>query len=155
MQVLYDVMYDSPEHPIKRFVAFRKAEAVATGTIAGYTRILQDLASFVNHHPFASLTRSDLELYLADWAERESTRIKGKSWDELGNGQTKITSPAYMNFIRSGLGVGFGAQRRTLDLLYSRPNFGFVVPKKVKLPKPRSQLKPSSTLYGVRITDHK
>ncbi|MFQ6124034.1 MAG: hypothetical protein ACE5R6_05430 [Candidatus Heimdallarchaeota archaeon] len=103
MQILNEVMNESPEHTIKRFVAFRKTEAVAEGTIAGYRRILQDLASFVNHISFASLTRSDLELYLADWAERESTRIKGKSFYELGNGQTKKTSSAYMNFIRTVL----------------------------------------------------
>lgn len=68
MQVLNDVVNESSEQTIYRFVAFRKAE----GTIATYERILQDLASFFRHTPFAALTRSDLELYLADWADRYS-----------------------------------------------------------------------------------
>jgi len=49
------------------------------------------------------LTRRDFELYLADWAERKSTKIKGKTLEEIGNGQTQKTSSADMNYIRTVL----------------------------------------------------
>ena len=101
MQVLNEVINESSEQTIYRFGAFRKAEGAAEGTIATYERIIRDLSSFFHYTPFTALTRSDLELYLADWAERTSTRIKDKSWDELANGQTQKTSPTYLNLIRT------------------------------------------------------
>lgn len=101
MQALNAVVNESSGQTIVRFVAFRKAEGVVEGTITAYAHILRDLAGFFPHTPFADLARSDFERYLADWADRRSTRIKGKSWDELGNGQMQKTSPAYLNLIRT------------------------------------------------------
>ena len=93
---------EPPEETIQRFEAFRKAEGKAEGTIKAYRRILQDLADFFDK-PFIEITRNDLETYLADWVERESTKIKGKSYKEIGDGQKQKTSESYMNFIRSVL----------------------------------------------------
>jgi site-specific recombinase XerD len=102
---------ESPEKTIQRFSNFQKAEGKAEGTISQYKGILKDLARFVDNKrtkpieectkPFITITRSDLETYIADWVDRDSSKIKGKSYKDKGKAIKKKTSESYMNFIRS------------------------------------------------------
>lgn len=97
--VNYDLENPSNE-TIARFKAFLIADGKSQGTIAGYLRIIRDLVEFFPKINLREITRNNLEAYLADWANRTSNRVKGKSLDELGNGRTQKTSAAYLNFIR-------------------------------------------------------
>ncbi len=55
MEVLTEDLNESSDQTMYRFVAFRKAEGIAEGTITTYERILQDLAAFFRHTPFPPL----------------------------------------------------------------------------------------------------
>ena len=132
-----------PEDTIQRFIAFLTAEGKSQGTIKGYVRILKDLQDFLNDSPFKTTSRQDLERYLAEWAERESNRVKGKSWDELGDGRTQKTSPAYMNFVRVVLKFFF-------KWLYGTETYPECI-KWIKIKKIHQELDPKTILTDTEI----
>lgn len=136
------IQQEPPNKTIQRFKAFLTAEGKSQGTIDGYIRIIKDLAEFFKT-PFSEVTRQELETYLADWAGRKSTKIKGKSLDELGDGRTQKTSPAYMSFIRTVLKFFF-------KWLYGTETYPDCV-KWIKVQKPRRQLDPSEILTDAEI----
>jgi len=74
---------ESPKQTIQRFVDFLKAEGKAEGTIEAYERTINHLNKETNK-PFKTITRRNLETYLASWREQQ-------------------TSKSYMNFIRTVL----------------------------------------------------